>query len=377
MSGGGRLSGRGPAALGRPVARRSPVVSFGGNKKPQLRCGDCDPGTSSSVPLYLWSGARDVRPHPPHGGAACAYTCSRRGWCESRFGHGVGCGGIRQPGSPNGNLGSLPGREHRAAGSGCPGPRGDRRSTKCRSARVPPHGRAIERADRPIRWQRATVWTVPLHSWKPTPGIVAPGSTRSWGDDTLVRAGLAPRATRRARPPRRARLGCDHPRAPAGPAVTAIPASFRAYVAEKVDDRVERGVRDFAEPTCRPARSRSASRWSSVNYKDGLATRADGKVARISPLIPGIDLAGEVVASADPVDRGRDGRRRPRLRARRLAPRRLRRVPARAGRLGRAARARALAARGDGDRDGRVHRRDVGRRARGSRAPAGRRARSS
>jgi acrylyl-CoA reductase (NADPH) len=39
--------------------------------------------------------------------------------------------------------------------------------------------------------------------------------------------------------------------------------------------------------------------WSSVNYKDGLAVRPDGKVARISPLIPGIDLAGEVVASTD------------------------------------------------------------------------------
>jgi putative YhdH/YhfP family quinone oxidoreductase len=31
-----------------------------------------------------------------------------------------------------------------------------------------------------------------------------------------------------------------------------------------------------------------------------LATRADGKVARISPLIPGIDLAGEVIGSEDP-----------------------------------------------------------------------------
>ena len=31
-----------------------------------------------------------------------------------------------------------------------------------------------------------------------------------------------------------------------------------------------------------------------------MATRADGKVARISPLIPGIDLAGEIVASEDP-----------------------------------------------------------------------------
>ena len=38
-----------------------------------------------------------------------------------------------------------------------------------------------------------------------------------------------------------------------------------------------------------------AVNWSSVNYKDGLASRKDGKVARISPLVPGIDLAGTVV----------------------------------------------------------------------------------
>ncbi|WP_369135273.1 acryloyl-CoA reductase [Modestobacter sp. I12A-02662] len=37
--------------------------------------------------------------------------------------------------------------------------------------------------------------------------------------------------------------------------------------------------------------------WSSVNFKDGLASRKDGKVARIDPLVPGIDLAGTV---ADP-----------------------------------------------------------------------------
>ena len=38
-----------------------------------------------------------------------------------------------------------------------------------------------------------------------------------------------------------------------------------------------------------------AVEWSSINYKDGLATRKDGKVARIDPLVPGIDLAGTVV----------------------------------------------------------------------------------
>jgi putative YhdH/YhfP family quinone oxidoreductase len=37
--------------------------------------------------------------------------------------------------------------------------------------------------------------------------------------------------------------------------------------------------------------------WSGVNYKDGLATLPDGKVARIDPLVPGVDLSGEVIAS--------------------------------------------------------------------------------
>ena len=81
--------------------------------------------------------------------------------------------------------------------------------------------------------------------------------------------------------------------------MSSIPATFRAYVAEKTGDRVERGVRDFAEADLPPGEVEIRVTWSSVNYKDGLATRADGKVARISPLIPGIDLAGEVVASTD------------------------------------------------------------------------------
>jgi acrylyl-CoA reductase (NADPH) len=82
--------------------------------------------------------------------------------------------------------------------------------------------------------------------------------------------------------------------------MSAIPATFRAYVAEKVDDGVERGIRDFRETDLPPGEVEIRVEWSGVNYKDGLATRADGKVARISPLIPGIDLAGEVIASDDP-----------------------------------------------------------------------------
>ncbi|MGH2513711.1 MAG: hypothetical protein ACRDGQ_13620, partial [Candidatus Limnocylindrales bacterium] len=71
-----------------------------------------------------------------------------------------------------------------------------------------------------------------------------------------------------------------------------LPESFRAFVAEKVEDRVERGVRQFAAADLPAGEVTVRIEWSSVNYKDGLATIANGKVARISPLIPGIDLAG-------------------------------------------------------------------------------------
>ena len=38
--------------------------------------------------------------------------------------------------------------------------------------------------------------------------------------------------------------------------------------------------------------------WSSVNYKDALAAIPTGRVARISPIVPGVDLAGVLVEDA-------------------------------------------------------------------------------
>ena len=68
---------------------------------------------------------------------------------------------------------------------------------------------------------------------------------------------------------------------------------MRAFVAEKTDDGVSRGVRDdFALDSAGDVLIRVL--WSSVNYKDALATLPRGGVARISPLVPGIDLAGVV-----------------------------------------------------------------------------------
>ena len=40
--------------------------------------------------------------------------------------------------------------------------------------------------------------------------------------------------------------------------------------------------------------------WSSINHKDAMVTVPGNKVARTSPLVPGVDLAGVVVSSDDP-----------------------------------------------------------------------------
>jgi acrylyl-CoA reductase (NADPH) len=82
--------------------------------------------------------------------------------------------------------------------------------------------------------------------------------------------------------------------------MTAIPDQFRAFVAEQADGTVTRGVRAFAATDLPDGEVEVRVEWSSVNFKDGLATIADGKVARIDPIIPGIDLAGVVVASSSP-----------------------------------------------------------------------------
>lgn len=75
---------------------------------------------------------------------------------------------------------------------------------------------------------------------------------------------------------------------------------FAAYVVDKPEGGpFTRGVREVALEDLPAGELTVAVEWSSVNYKDGLAAREDGKVARTYPLIPGIDLAGEVVASED------------------------------------------------------------------------------
>jgi acrylyl-CoA reductase (NADPH) len=71
----------------------------------------------------------------------------------------------------------------------------------------------------------------------------------------------------------------------------------KAFIAEKSDDGVSRGLRELDDDELGDGDVVIRVEWSSVNYKDALATIPKGQVARISPLVPGIDLAG-VVESA-------------------------------------------------------------------------------
>jgi len=79
-----------------------------------------------------------------------------------------------------------------------------------------------------------------------------------------------------------------------------LPDAFRAYVVDRPNDRFTRGLTTLTPDDLPPGEIVVDVGWSTVNYKDGLAAREDGRVARAYPLVPGIDLTGHVVASDDP-----------------------------------------------------------------------------
>jgi len=75
---------------------------------------------------------------------------------------------------------------------------------------------------------------------------------------------------------------------------------FRALVVDKVAEGTEVSIQEWTPEQLMAGEVTIRVEYSSINYKDGLATRIDGGVARVHPLILGVDMAGEVVDSADP-----------------------------------------------------------------------------
>src|SRR4051812_10655292 len=85
-----------------------------------------------------------------------------------------------------------------------------------------------------------------------------------------------------------------------------LPDEVRAFVATKGDDGVDRGLRTVPAGELGDGDVVVKVAYSSVNYKDALATIPKGQVARISPLIPGIDLAGTTAGGDEVLAHGYD-----------------------------------------------------------------------
>ena len=89
--------------------------------------------------------------------------------------------------------------------------------------------------------------------------------------------------------------------------MTSIPDSFTGYLVEKDEAGFRRGLRTLTPDDLHDGEVEIRVEWSGVNYKDGLAATAEGRVARRYPLVPGVDLAGTVVASTAPDFKAGDG----------------------------------------------------------------------
>jgi acrylyl-CoA reductase (NADPH) len=74
---------------------------------------------------------------------------------------------------------------------------------------------------------------------------------------------------------------------------------FRALVVDKKGEGTNVSIQEWSPEQLMPGEVTIRVEYSSINYKDGLATRADGNVVRTYPLIIGVDMAGEIVESTD------------------------------------------------------------------------------
>ncbi len=74
--------------------------------------------------------------------------------------------------------------------------------------------------------------------------------------------------------------------------------SFNALVADKIDENTEMRIKEMQVDELTEGEVLIDVHYSSVNYKDGMVA-AMGQIADEFPIIPGIDLAGEVIESSD------------------------------------------------------------------------------
>jgi len=76
--------------------------------------------------------------------------------------------------------------------------------------------------------------------------------------------------------------------------------TFRAFRIHELDGRIESRFDTLTLDDLEPGEVVVRVRWTDINYKDALAATGAGRILRKYPLVGGIDLAGDVVSSADP-----------------------------------------------------------------------------
>jgi acrylyl-CoA reductase (NADPH) len=76
--------------------------------------------------------------------------------------------------------------------------------------------------------------------------------------------------------------------------------TFHALVARQDGDRITASVETLSQSDLPPGEVTIRVQYSSVNFKDALALTPNGGVVRNYPIVPGIDLTGEVAESQSP-----------------------------------------------------------------------------
>jgi acrylyl-CoA reductase (NADPH) len=82
--------------------------------------------------------------------------------------------------------------------------------------------------------------------------------------------------------------------------------TFRALLLHDDNGTTRQEIATLGEDDLPPGDVLLEVRYSSLNYKDGLAVTGRGKIVRTWPMVPGIDLAGEVLRSDSPTFRPGD-----------------------------------------------------------------------
>ncbi len=86
----------------------------------------------------------------------------------------------------------------------------------------------------------------------------------------------------------------------AGTALYSDPVRFAAYLLTKAGATIRPAVVEMSDTDLPEGEVLVRVEWSAINFKDAMVTRPGNRVARVFPLVPGVELAGTVEESSSP-----------------------------------------------------------------------------